>query len=215
MTVKLPGMLRPIICLWLLLVPAIANPAALDAWLRRQVSIDTLDATFVQERKLPALKNPTRSPGRLSFAKPGKVRWQLGEPAATLAIADGETLTLIDTVAKTARRTALDSPQAARFSLLTGKAFQSPAAFYQEFSVVEFRVSDGIHQYTVKAKDRRLRAQVPWIFLDIDPAKSELRALEMELQDKSRLRTVFDTPRFNPKLDEALFKPDLTGYQVK
>ncbi len=212
---KLRPVMRSIFFLYLLLVPAIADNAALDAWLKRQVAIDTLDAAFVQERKLPALKNPTRSPGRLSFAKPGKVRWQLGEPAETLAVSDGETLTLIDTVAKTARRTAVDSPQAARFSLLTGKAFQSPEAFHQNFSVVESRVTDGIHQYTVKAKDRRLRTQVPWIFLDIDPAKSELRALEMELQDKSRLRTVFHNPKFNPKLDEALFKPDLTGYEVK
>jgi len=198
-----------------LLAIARADNAPLDAWLKRQLSITTLDTEFTQERKLPALKNPVTTPGRLSFSKPGKVRWQLGNPVETLAVSDGTTLTLIETAAKTARQTGVDSPQAARFSLLSGKAFESPELFQQTFEIIESRVTSGIHQYTLKARDRRLRAQIPWIFLDIDPEKNELRALELELQDKSRLRTVFHNPRFNLKLDDSLFKPDLTGYTVK
>lgn len=198
-----------------LLATARAADAPLDAWLKRQVSITSLDASFTQERKLPALKNPVTTPGRLCFSKPDKVRWQLGEPFETLAVSDGTTLTLIEAATKTARRTAVDSPRAARFSLLSGKAFETPEKFHQAFEIIESRVTSGIFQYTLKAKDRRVRSQIPWIFLDIDPEKNELRALEMELQDKSRLRTVFHHPRFNLKLDDALFKPDLTGYDVK
>jgi outer membrane lipoprotein carrier protein len=199
----------------LLLGTVRADPAPLEEWLRRQVAITTLDARFVQERRLPALKAPISTPGRLSFAKPDKIRWQLGEPAETLAVSDGTTLTLIDIPTNTARRIGLDSPQALRFSLLSGKAFQSPEMFHATFELIESRVTAGIHQYTVKPKDRRLRAQVPWIFLDIDPKKNELRALEMELQDRSRLRTVFTNPRFDRKLDASLFRPDLSGYQIK
>ena len=192
-----------------------AGDPQLEAWLKRQATITSLDAAFIQERKLPALKEPVTTPGRLCFSKPDKVRWQLGEPFETLVVADGKTLTLIDAAAKTARRTGVNSPQAARFSLLSGKAFDSSETFYQTFEVVESRITSGIHQYTLKAKDRRVRVQIPWIFLDIDPAKNELRALEMELQDKSRIRTVFANPKFNTKLDNSLFTPDLTGYDVK
>ncbi|HEX7261818.1 MAG TPA: outer membrane lipoprotein carrier protein LolA [Luteolibacter sp.] len=198
-----------------LLAIARADNAPLDAWLKRQSSITTLDTEFTQERKLPALKMPVTTPGRLSFSKPGKVRWQLGNPVETLAVSDGTTLTLVETATKTARQTGVDSPQAARFSLLSGKAFESPELFRQSFEIIESRITSGIHQYTLKARDRRLRAQIPWVFLDIDPAKNELRALELELQDNSRLRTVFHNPRFNLKLDDSLFKPDLTGYTVK
>lgn len=192
-----------------------ADNFPLEAWLKRQSSISTLDCEFTQERKLPALKNPTTTPGRLCFSKPDKVRWQLGVPFATLAVSDGTMLTLIDAAGKTARRTAVNSPQAVRFSLMSGKSFDSPEVFYQTFEVIDSRIESGIYQYTLKAKDRRIRAQIPWIFLDIDPGKNELRALEMELQDKSRLRTIFHQPVFNSKLDDALFKPDLTGYDVK
>ncbi|RYD31302.1 MAG: hypothetical protein EOP85_22895 [Verrucomicrobiaceae bacterium] len=99
--------------------------------------------------------------------------------------------------------------------MLSGKAFDSEESFQKTFEIIETRVTSGIHQYTLKAKDRKVRSQIPWIFLDIDPQKNGLRAIEMELQDKSRLRTVFVNVKFNRKLEESLFKPDLTGYDVK
>lgn len=198
-----------------LAVFATGQNAELETWLKRQSAITSLDAPFTQERKLPALKNPTSTEGRLCFVKPDKVRWQLGDPFETLAVSDGKKLTLIDATSKTARSTGIDSPQAAQFSLLSGKAFESPEKFYQTFEVIESRVTSGIHQYTLKPKDRRLKSRIPWIFLDIDPQKNELRALEMELQDKSRVKTVFRNPRFNVKLEASLFTPDLTGYDVK
>ena len=207
--------------LFLLMLPLLATQVLradngpLEAWLKRQISISTLDCEFTQERKLPALKTPTTTPGRLSFSKPDKVRWQLGQPFATLVVSDGTTLTLIDSAAKSARRTGVDSPHAMRFSLMSGKSFGSPEVFYQAFEVIEARVAAGIHQYTLKSKDRRIRTEIPWIFLDIDPTSNELRALEMELKDKSRLRTIFHKPVFNSKLDDALFKPDLAGYEVR
>lgn len=209
-------MVTRVICLFLTIFTALrADNAALDTWLIRQKSIDTLETTFIQERKLPSLKQPVVTPGRLSFARPGRVRWQLGEPAATIAMSDGSTLTLIDYATKTARRIPADSPQAARFSMLTGKGFQTPEGFHGMFEVAAQRVESGIHQFTLKPKDRRLRSQVPWVFLDIDPTKNELRAMELELQDKSRIRTLFHNPRFNTKLPPALFTADLAGLTVK
>ncbi len=209
-------MFRHILCLLLTMCATVrADNAVLEAWLKRQASIESLESAFTQERKLPSLKEPVTTPGKLTFARPGRVRWQLGEPAATLALSDGTTLTLIDYSAKTARRIAADSPQAARFSLLTGKAFQTAADFHGMFEVTAHRIESGIHQYTLKPKERRMRSQVPWVFLDIDPAKNELRAMEMELQDKSRIRTLFHNPRFNTKPAAGLFTADLTDLTVK
>ena len=198
-----------------LVATARADNAPLETWIKRQAAILTLDVPFTQERKLPALKEPVTTTGRLCFSKPDQVRWQLGEPFQTLAVSDGNTLTLMDASAKTARRTSPGSPQEARFSMLAGKAFESMEQFDQTFEIVESSVTSGIYQYTLKPKDRRIRSQIPWVFLDIDPEKNELRALEIELQDRSRLRTIFHHPRFNVKLDQALFTPDLTGYDVK
>jgi outer membrane lipoprotein-sorting protein len=187
----------------------------IDGWLERQAAISSLDATFTQERKLPSLKESVTTQGRISFAKPDKFRWQLGVPTQTLAVSDGSTVTMIEEADKSAKQVPADSPQAARFSLLSGKAFQDKNGFYDAFEIIETRTTNGIYQVTMKPKERRFRSNVPWIFIDIDPEKKELRVMELELQDKSRVRTIFSNPKFNTKLPDSLFKPDLTGYQLK
>ncbi|MBK1881043.1 outer membrane lipoprotein carrier protein LolA [Luteolibacter pohnpeiensis] len=207
--------MRSLLCSIVLIASAHAQDAVLQSWLEHQAEVKSLDATFTQERKLPALKNPVVTPGRISFQKPDKIRWQLGEPTETLAVSDGKTLTMIEEADKTARQIPADSPRAARFTALTGSAFANPTAFTDAFEIVEKRVTLGIHQYTLKPKDRKFRSQVPWVFIDIDPEKNELRAFELELKDKSRLRTVFHNPKFNQVLPDSLFTPDLTGYSVK
>lgn len=192
-----------------------ADSAALNAWLKRQSSIQTLETRFTQERKLPSLKQPVSTPGRLAFSKPGQVRWQLGEPAATLVVVNGKDVKLVDYNTQTLRNVSENSPQAARYSMLSGNGFQSREQFDAMFEITAHRVESGIHQYTLKPKERRMRSQVPWVFLDIDPAKLELRAMEMELKDKSRIRTVFHDPKINTKLSPTLFTVDPKGLKVK
>jgi len=196
-------------------LPVLADNTALETWLKRQSTIETMEVAFVQERKLPSLKQPVSTPGKLAFAKPGRVRWQLGDPLATLVLSDGAAITMIDYGAKSARRIPADSPQAARFGMLTGHGFQSVENFHAMFEVAAHRVESGIHQYTLRPKERKTRAEVPWVFLDIDPAGHDLRAMELEARDGSRIRTVFQKPRLNVSLPAAMFEADLSGMTVK
>ena len=209
-------MLLRISCLLLALgLNLLADNTALDSWLKHQSSIKSLEVQFTQERKLPSLKNAVSTPGKLSFARPGRVRWEIGNPPVTLVISDGTKFTHIDHATKSARSVSADSPQAARFSMMTGKGFQSPEQFHAMFEVAAHRVESGIHQYTLKPIDRKTRGQLPWLFLSINPQRNELRAMELELKDKSRIRTVFQQPRINLKLADDLFTPDLSGLMVK
>jgi outer membrane lipoprotein carrier protein len=80
---------------------------------------------------------------------------------------------------------------------------------------VESRVTDGIYQLTVRPKDRQMRKHVTWLFLDIDLKTRELRALDLELEDKTRIRTVFSKAKINPKIDPGVFQPDLSGYAMR
>lgn len=189
--------------------------SALNAWLERQASVKTLAVSFTQERTLPSLKEPVTSAGKLIFSQPDKMRWELGDPPVTMAVSDGATFTIIDFKKKQARRLPVDSPQASRFSLLTRDGFQSPEKFHATFKVSGHRFVSGIHQYTLQPNDRKLRAQMPWVFLDIEPGKNELRALAMELKDKSRIRTVFHAPVFNAPVPAGTFQPALEGISVR
>jgi outer membrane lipoprotein-sorting protein len=198
-----------------LIAHAAPDTKVLDAWLKRQTSVTSLEATFTQERRLPSLKEPVSTPGKLVMQAPDKLRWELGNPIETLAVSDGTTMTLLQASDKSARQVANDSPQAKQFSFLGGNALASAEAFRESFEIIDARVTSGIHQYTLQPKERRMKANVPWVFLDIDPASNELRALELEMKDKSRIRTVFTKTKLNGKLPANTFTADLTGYTLK
>lgn len=208
-------MIRPILLTLALASLVRGDNTTLDRWLARQASIRSLEVGFTQTRTLPALRKPVATRGRLAFQKPGKVRWELGEPPVTIAVSDGETITMVDRKEGSARRIATDSPQAARFTLAAGRGFGSAGEFAKSFEVVAHRVDQGVDQYTLKPRDRSLRNQVPWVFLSIDPRTNHLTALELELKDKSRIRSVFGKPRINGRPDPALFTVDLGGLKVR
>lgn len=206
--------------LLLILTTAIAradlDTAPLEDWLSRQGEVKSLEARFTQERKLPALKKPVTTDGTLAMSRPGRLRWELGDPAKTIAVSDGETMTLVDVAKKRARRLPADSPQARQFTLLGDGALRGDLdGFKAAFELVESRVTQGIYQLTARPKERRLREHVSWVFLDIDTKTKELRALEFQLEDKSRIRTVFRDTRLNPEIPADRFTVDLTGYKVR
>ncbi|MCH7228818.1 hypothetical protein, partial [Haloferula sp. A504] len=87
--------------------------------------------------------------------------------------------------------------------------------FLEVFEPVESRVVNGIYQLTTRPKPREMRNKVGWVFFDIDPAKNELRALEIRLDDKSRIKTIFSNTRYNPEIPDDRFRFDLTGYKVR
>ena len=187
----------------------------LEAWIGKQKSLQSLDAEFVQERKLPSLKKPITTPGRMRMVRPGKLLWELGTPVKTMAVSDGATMTLLDVTKKRGKKIEAGSPEAKQFTLLSDESFRDLASFQQAFELVESRQSDGIYQLTVRPKDKAMRKHVSWMFMDIDTRTQELRALDLEMDDKTRIRTVFSNAKINPKLDSALFTPDTSGYLMK
>lgn len=187
----------------------------LETWIGKQKDLQSLDANFVQERKLPSLKKPVTTPGRMRMVRPGKLCWELGNPVKTLAVSDGATMTLLDVAKKRGKTIDSSAPEARQFTLLSEEAFRDLAGFQQAFELVESRMSGTIYQLTVRPKDKSLRKHVAWMFLDIDTRSQELRALDLELEDKSRIRTVFSNAKINAKVDPAIFKPDTTGYLMK
>ena len=79
------------------------------------------------------------------------------------------------------------------------------AGFQQTFELVESRMNGTIYQLTVRPKDKTMRKHVSWMFLDIDTKTQELRALDLEMDDKTRVRTVFSNAKINAKVDPAVF----------
>ncbi|MEP4078814.1 LolA family protein [Haloferula sp.] len=211
--------MRLIACLFAVLTSLAAaelDTAPLEAWLAKQGSVRTLEADFIQERTLPALRKPVSTPGTFSMQRPGKMRWELGKPVKTLAVSDGTTMTLVDVTKKRANRVGANSSRAKPFTLLADGALNGDlAGFKKTFDLVESRVTNGIYQLTARPRNPKLRDKVQWVFLDIDPKTQLLRAMEIRLDDKSSIRTIFSNSKINTKLPADRFTADLTGYSVR
>src|SRR4051812_34326943 len=91
--------MKPLHCLCLLLFtfPAYAadTNAFINQWLAAQSNLKTWTADFTQTRVLKTLKQPLQAQGHLTFAAPSNFRWQLGDPAQTIAIRNSNEMTVI------------------------------------------------------------------------------------------------------------------------
>ena len=78
----------------LLLLSASAHAGPLDDLSRRLTArgkkIKTLQATFVQTKRLALFKSEVASKGRLAFARPGRLRWELLPPDASVLVVRGK-----------------------------------------------------------------------------------------------------------------------------
>lgn len=207
----------------LLLVLLLALPlraetdtAPLEAWLKRQSGIRTLEADFVQQRTLPALKKPVETPGKLWMGEGGKLRWELGTPPKTIAVSNGSEVTFVDIAKQRAKVMDSNSSEARSFTMLSGDSMKGGLdGFLEIFQPVESRVVNGIYQLTTRPKPRKMRSKVGWVYFDIDPKKNELRAMEIRLDDKSRIKTIFSNTRFNRGVPAERFTLDLSNYKVR
>jgi outer membrane lipoprotein carrier protein len=95
---------------------------------KRYEGVSDLSARFVQTTLAVSLggggATPTRSSGRVTFAKPGRMRWDYEEPEKSLVVSDGEILWIYDPAYGEAQR------------LPMGGAFLSGAA-------IQFLLGDG------------------------------------------------------------------------
>ena len=205
----------------------IAAPAraAIGQWLAFQRSVRTVEADFIQVRELRTLKNGLRSGGKVWIDRPGdRFRWQTGDAAEpkSVAVKNGDTLTLLQPGRKRAERRSLTESASARgggaeaaFDIATGDLPDSYEGLTRQFTILEARLEGDQWRLRLAPTDSRLReALTEFVFL-IDAGRHHLRGFEMTFRDGSTIRTTFTTQRFNGKLDDALFNPDLTGYDLR
>jgi outer membrane lipoprotein-sorting protein len=194
---------------------AAPEPGPLDDWLRFQGTIRSLKCDFLQTRTLPSLTVPLSTKGTFWYRHPGAARWELGQPAATIAVADGTTLTLVDIAERRARRLPVQDPRARAFTLLAADAFRDRESFHRTFSLHSSQTTSFVYQATLRPLDRRLRARIPWVIIDIDTRNNHLRAMELHLLDETRIRSIFSDIQLNPDIPDLRFHIDLAGYKIR
>jgi outer membrane lipoprotein carrier protein len=161
-------------------------------------------ADVVQEMSVASLGKTLTSRGRLSYAKPGKLRWQVDDGSGQLIVADGSTLWLYQPeerqVLKARFEAAFHASTPISFLLGVGRITDEFDASLEP----EPSPRDGLDW--LKLIPRQGDGGLGWLRLGVDPKTFDISAADVHdhLGNVTRLR--FNNLRHGVGLDESLFR---------
>lgn len=186
----------------------------LHIWLKKQEDIRSIQATFTQTRTLPSLRNPISTTGQLTIQKPNRFRWELGNPASTMAICDGTSTYLLDMQKMRARKIGIDDPASKPFSLMASQAFENKDSFHNTFHIQQQTLADDLFQYHLILRDAAAAKHLREVILSIS-RNGDIKAMEMVLSDQSRIKTTMNVVKLNAAIPANAFAPNLQGFKVR
>lgn len=198
---------------------ALAESPLLDRWLNHQADITTWQADVSQTRTIKNLTQPLTQKGKLWFTKPSQFRWQLGEPARTLAVRDDKRLVVAYPRLKQAEIYAFDSiqdPAMKQVLLLLELGFPSePAAFFAQYTLLDSQANaDQTQLFTLQPNSAIARKLLEKVALEVDSSNLNLLATTLFFTDGSRLNNVFEHQQYNIPIEASLLQLDLTGFDI-
>lgn len=203
---------------WSLLAPgpaarAFDTNAVLAAWLGAQTNVSTWSARFVQTRFIRALHHPLVSTGQVWFARPHHFRWEVGTPAQTLAVRDGDQLQVLYPKLKRAERYPLagnqSGPIGEALALLDAGFPRNRADFEARFRLLSLHCTNGSWLLDVQPASPSARRMLPSLRLWLDTNTFSLAAQEMTFMDGSRIRNEFTHATLNAAIPPDCFRPAL------
>lgn len=183
--------------------------APVERWLEAQTNVQSWSARFVQTRTLKALKEPLTATGRVWFAAPNRFRWELGEPAESVAVRAGETLSVFYPRLKRVEKYPLAEVGRWRdaLSLLEAGFPRTAADLRARYQVVSEATEGEACELVLQPRSAAARRLVRQVAVRFDTQTFGLLATELLFADGSRMRNEFREAELNPPTPEALFAP--------
>ncbi|MBM3881871.1 MAG: outer membrane lipoprotein carrier protein LolA [Verrucomicrobia bacterium] len=211
------GLGRGLALLWLFALAAPAqgaeNAALLDEWFRAQAQIHNWTAEFTQTRHLKALAQPLVATGRVWYAAPNQFRWELGQPAQTIAVRQADQVLILYPRLRRAERYRLTDGSAGPWrdalTLLEAGFPRDRPELEARFFLHSLTVTGAVARLTLEPRSSAARRLLAQVRLEFSTAELALRATELQFADGSTLRNDFGPGRSNTLVDPALFGPEL------
>lgn len=190
--------------------PTAAEPL-LRSWFAAQTNIQTWSARFTQTRTFKSLSQPLTEHGRVWFAQPNRFRWELGDPARTIAVRATNQMLVIYPRLKRAERYDLDNagPWRDALALLETGFPRSEQQMRSSFEILSQVITNQNCELTLQPKSANARKMMPRIRLAFSTNDFSLRATELVFADGSSMRNDFQDPVLNPKIDPQSFTPEI------
>jgi hypothetical protein len=176
----------------LLELPAPAADSLLDRWFAAQAELESWSADFTQTRTLKALKEPLKSDGRVWFRAPNRFRWELGDPAQTIAVREAATMVVLYPRLKRGERYPLGEGAAGQWrdalTLLETGFPRSREAMERRFKTVELIQREQDAELVLQPRSGRARKLIDEVRLVFGREDLAMRATELRFADGSTLR---------------------------
>jgi outer membrane lipoprotein-sorting protein len=190
------------------------NPSVVS-WLAAQTNIQSWSADFVQTRSFKSLTQPLTATGQVWFAAPNRFRWELGNPAQTIAVRGSNDLLVIYPRLKRVERFDLSGQKAGTWkdalALLEAGFPRSAAELKAQYNTLDQLVQEPIGRLVLQPKSAAARRMMPQISIEFDTRDFSLRATELRFADGSSLRNDFSHALLNPVTDPQQFSPAIPG----
>ncbi len=184
------------------------NWPALESWIARQQTVRTLQGEFTQTRRLPTLRIPSRTPGKIWFEDNGSFRFQLGEPPETIAVRQGNVLTLIDKKADTTRTIDESNagPETQQLMLMRFPVTDSLEEFRELFNVTRMAESGDRTALDLTPREAQATKYIKELNLEYETATGILTKFNVELANGGGLETKFTKVEVNHPLPKGIFE---------
>jgi outer membrane lipoprotein-sorting protein len=198
---------------------ALDTNAVINGWLQAQSELKTWQAEFTQTRTLRTLRQPLVSTGQVWFARPNHFRWELGQPAKTIAVRDDKQMLVIYPRLKRAERYTLTGADAGMLgealALLDAGFPRDRTSFDARFQVKSLTQTNAIWSVALEPANPSTRRMIPMIQLTLATNDFSLLANEITLPDGSRMKNEFTNAVLNASFDADRFTPKLgADYQI-
>jgi len=185
----------------------------LAGWLNSQTNIQTWSAEVLQTRSFKSLAQPLTATGHVWFAAPNLFRWELGQPAQTVALRQPEQMWVIYPRLKRAEKYPLGGEQAGPWrdtlALLEAGFPRSEHELESRFRILSETNAGGLHEVSLQPRSATARRMMPQIKVAFATNDFSLRATELHFADGSIMRNEFTNVVINPRLDDTVFSPGL------
>ena len=188
------------------------NPVVVS-WLAAQTNIQSWSADFVQTRSFKSLTQPLTATGHVWFAAPNRFRWELGNPAQTIAVRGSNDLLVIYPRLKRVERFPLSGEQAGPWkdalALLEAGFPRSAHELQAQYNILDQVIHEPIARLVLQPKSSAARRMMPQIKIEFDTRDFSLRATELQFADGSSLRNDFTHAVLNPAIEPQQFSPPI------
>lgn len=184
-----------------------------ELWLSQATNTASWQAHFVQIRSLRVLAQPLTNRGQVVFAPPDRFRWELGQPAETIATRAGDQLLVLYPRLRRAERYSLAAAQSGSMrdalALLDAGFPRSRADLDQKFRWQATLTGAGRCELVLHPRSAAAAKLLPEVGLTLETQPLALLSTRLQFADGSVVRTDFAPPRTNVVVTPDLFAPAL------